>query len=1109
MSLIRSSLLLRTRVLTIALSLFTLLSPAVFAQFDSGTVLGTIRDQSGAVVANVTVTLENVSTGVTSNTTTSTEGDFTFVNVRLGRYRIKTQAAGFQAAQTDGFEVTTAARQRVDVSLKVGQVSESVMVTGAAVLLETDNSTRGQVINPRQIVELPLNGRAYADLALLVPGVRKSLLQNQTETSRDASFNVNGMRSSQNNFMLDGVDNNAYGTSNQGFSNQVVQASPDALQEFKVETNNFSAEYGRAAGAIVNASIKSGTNQIHGSAWEFIRNTKLNAVGFFQPTGGVKPVFQQNQFGASVGGAIKKDKIFLFGDFESFQRVSRTLTYATVPTMDMRAGKFGIPVKNPLTGAVYADGNVPSTDMISFAKTVLSQLPAPTTGDIANNYQSLPRTTIADNKGDIRLDWYLNQKLSTFTRFSYRDADIFSPPPIPGPSGGNANGYIYARNWQLAPGATWSINSNSVLEVRLGVGFTNGGKSPVNLDVDNSVYGIPGLPTNKDFAGGLYTLNMNGGLSQLGRQSSNPQYQNPLVIDPKVNYSRFVGRHTLKTGFEYQMINTEIQDFHPKYGVDNYSGVFSSPTGTASGSLQQQVYAVADLMFGLRSHYELNNYAVDYYRQRMYFYYLQDDFKVNSKLTLNLGVRYEYGTPQWEANNKLANLDPVSQTMIQSKGGDIYGRSLIHPDRNDWAPRVGMAYRLGNKTAIRAAYGVSYIHFNRLGGENLLGYNGPNIIDATIDQVPSQGLCSSTSADPTTCFRPTYMGFPDNFASPDKFRTITTQVRYIPANLRDGYIQNWHFTIQRELTKDLTLDVAYVGSKGTRIMILGDYNQANPNQPGQNIALQSRRPLANFTTIEIAFDGGFSTYHALQTKLEKRFGGGLYALNSFSWSKAIDNASGHLEANNGDNSRANYRDLTHEKGLSSYDQPFNNTLSLIYQLPFGKGRRFALPNAVTNWALGGWEVSLMNTLTSGLPINLTYSPSSQYSVSGLPSYRVNVTGNPVLAEGSRTGNPSTSSQYIQYLNASAVAQPTDPSHPFGNAGRNIARGYPLYQVDCGIHKDFPVLRESWKLQFRGEAFNLTNQTNFMAPSSNLGSTYGRITSTFPARQLQFGLKFLF
>jgi hypothetical protein len=318
-------------------------------------------------------------------------------------------------------------------------------------------------------------------------------------------------------------------------------------------------------------------------------------------------------------------------------------------------------------------------------------------------------------------------------------------------------------------------------------------------------------------------------------------------------------------------------------------------------------------------------------------------------------------------------------------------------------------------------------------------------------------------------------------------------------------VQNWHFTVQRELTKDLTLDVAYVGSKGSRIMILGDYNQAAPNQAGQNIPLQSRRPLSNFTTIEIAFDGGFSTYHGLQAKLEKRFGGGLYALDSFSWSKAIDNASGHLEANNGDNSRVNFRNLPNEKGPSSYDQTLNNTISLIYQLPFGKGRHFSLGNSAVNYIFGGWQTSIMNTLTSGLPINLTYSPSSQFSVSSMPSYRVNITGDPVLPEGQRINGTG----YIGYLNSAAVSQPTDPSQPFGNAGRNIVRAYPLYQVDLGLSKDFPLFSEVRKLQFRAEAFNLTNQTNFQAPANNMGSTFGRITSTFPARQLQFGMKLVF
>jgi Carboxypeptidase regulatory-like domain/TonB-dependent Receptor Plug Domain/TonB dependent receptor-like, beta-barrel len=1083
-----------------ALSLLFACPGLLHAQFESGTVLGTIHDQTGGVVAKCSVTLENVQTGVTASTSTSSQGDYLFVNVRLGRYRVKAEAPGFQSAVTDSFELTTNSRQRVDLSLQVGQVSESVQVTGAAAVLETDSSSRGQVINPQQIVDLPLNGRAYADLALLVPGVRKSMLENQTETSRDASFNVNGLRSSLNNFMLDGVDNNAYGTSNQGFSNQVVQASPDALQEFKVETNNFSAEYGRSGGAIINASIKSGTNGLHGDIWEFLRNTDLNAVGFFQPTGGVKPVFNQNQFGAAAGGRIRKDKTFFFGDYEGLRRVSRSLMFATVPTLDMRAGNFGIPVKNPITGTVYSNGVVPASDQIAFAKTVLSQVPAPNLPGIANNFESLPRTTINDNKGDIRVDQYFGQKLAAFARFSIHNADIFAPGNIPPPAGGNGNGNVYVKNWQVVPGATWTINANSVLEMRVGFHYTEGGKNPIGLGLPTDIYGIPNLPTNPAFTGGLYTLNFTGGLSQLGRQNSNPQYQDPFVVDPKVNYSRSMGRHSLKMGYEFQAINTEIQDFHPKYGQDNYTGLFSNPgTGTLS-SLQQQVFSVADFMFGARNHYELNNYAVDQYRQRMHFAYIQDDFKASSRLTLNLGLRYEFATPQWEDSNRLGNFDPATQTLIQAKAGSIYDRALVHPRYKDFAPRVGLAYRVLNHTVLRSAFGISYIHFNRLGGENLLGYNGPNIVDAAIDQLPTQPLCTANAA-PITCFRPTYMGYPDNFASPSAFNTLTSQVRYIPADNRDAYVQNWHFTVQQQLATNLTLDVAYVGNRSVGLMILGDFNQAAVNQPGQNLTLAARRPYQKFTTIEVAFDGGFATYHALQFKLEKRYSAGLYLLNSFAWSKGMDNASGHLEVQNGDNSRANIRDLPHEKGLSSYDQPFNNTTSIVYELPFGKGKRYSIDNKLENYILGGWQVNLINTLTSGLPINLTYSPSSQFQTSTLISYRPNLVGPPVTPEGQRTVN--------NYLNPASVVAPTDPSQPYGNAGRNIARGYPFYELDCGLHKDFRMWSESSRLEFRAEAFNLLNQTNFMAPASTIGSTYGRITSTFPARQFQFGLKLVF
>src|SRR4051794_16295548 len=327
--------------------LVCLITSAAFAQFDTATVSGVVRDQANAVVTGSKVTLDNVATGVVKTTNTDQNGSYTFFDVKIGRYKLKAESQGFKAAQAEEFTVTVNAHQRVDLQLQVGAVTETVEVSGAASAIETDSSSRGHVINNVAIVNLPLNGRSYADLALLAPGVRKSVLEDGSVSGRDASYNVNGQRSSLNNFLVDGVDNNAYGTSNQGFSSQVVQLTPDSVAEFRVETSNYSAEYGRAAGAVINAATRSGTNIYHGSAWEYLRNTNLNAVGFFKPVGGVKPVYQQNQFGAAFGGPVKKDKLFFFLDYEGLRRVQRALTFATLPTADQKAGRFNTPIRNP------------------------------------------------------------------------------------------------------------------------------------------------------------------------------------------------------------------------------------------------------------------------------------------------------------------------------------------------------------------------------------------------------------------------------------------------------------------------------------------------------------------------------------------------------------------------------------------------------------------------------------------------------------------------------------------------------------------------------------------------------------------------------------------
>lgn len=1082
----------KSHLVAAAAALFVLSVSVVpaFAQFDAAVVLGRIVDQSGAAVPGATVTLTSQTTGIVAATVTNDTGEYQFLNVRVGTYRLEAELSGFAKAVAPSVTVTVNARQRVDLSMQVGGVGETIEVTGSIRSLETDSSDRGQVIGRAQIVNLPLNGRAYADLALLSPGVRRSSIS----ASRDASFNVNGMRSALNNFILDGVDNNAYGTSNQGFSNQVVQVSPDAVEEFKVQTNNFSAEFGRAGGAVINATFRSGTNQFHGTAWEFNRNTALNATGFFRPTTG-KPSLNRNQFGGVLGGPLARDRAFFFLNYEGFRQVQRSVTFASVPTMAQRQGIMGKPVRNPLTGEIYADGVIPQSAITDFARQVLAGLPQPTRPGVSNNFDSLPRRQDYNDKVDVKFDQQLGTASTAFIRFSHRKVDNFEPPALPGEIGSPANAFVEILNQQTAAGFTHTVSPQSLLELRLGVSRTRAGKTALGTGSPNMLeaYGITGLPTDAVFSGGL-TQQSVGGWTSWGNQSSNPQYQDPFVVNTRLNYTWLAGPHSLKTGYEYQRINTEVDDVHPKYGSDSYSGQFSRPAGQSADAA---TYNLADFMVGARSGYGLVNPYVFQLRQRMHFVYLQDDWRATPALTLNLGARYEFATPQWEANNALTNFDPGTRTLIQAKDGSIYDRALVRPDRNNLAPRLGLAYSVNDKTVVRSAYGVSYIHFNRLGGENLLSFNGPHVVPITVAQQPSQGICAPDQS-PITCFRPTQMGYPAGLNEPANFNPLNGRVNHIPSDLETGYVQSWHVTVQRELPGRVMLDVGYVGNRSDHLMILGDLNQARPNANGENTPLQARRPIQGYQFIQTAFDGGKGDYRALQVKVERRYSDGIYLLNSFTWSRARDNASGHLESSNGDNSRVNYADLDSDFGTSGYNQPLNNTTTLIWEVPFGRERRWgANIGAAANALLGGWQLTAINTMTSGAPVNLSYSPAANFSVSGVPTYRPNVTGDIYAADPVYTG----------WFNPANVIIPTDSAQPFGNAPRNVARGPAIYVLDLGLHKTFPLVSQS-RLEFRLEVFNLFNRTNFATPNGNRSSTaFGTITSlaTTP-RQIQLGVK---
>ena len=1115
----------RAQALLVCALLF-LFSGVSFGQFDAASVLGYVRDSSGAVIPNGRVTLTNTATGVVSTTTADGEGRYEFASVPVGNYTVASDASGFQHTQTAPFNLTVNARQRVDLTLALNGATEVVTVSSAASLLETETSSRGQVINRQQVEDLPLNGRSYADLALLVPGVRKSVLENQSTTSREASFNVNGQRSAFNNFLLDGLDNNSYGTSNQGFANEDIPISPDAVEEFRIETDNYSAEYGRAAGAVINVSVRRGTNAFHGGAWEFNRNTALNAIGPFQPSGGVKPTFIRNQFGGKFGGPIFKDRTFFFADYEGTRQITKTFQAATIPTADQRNGIFlnngaPIPLRNPLTGKTYANGIIPAADQTPFARAVLAALPATTISGFSNNYINFPRGTIQDDKGDLRLDHKLSERLSLFGRFSRHQATIFDPSILTGPDGGSSNNNnVHIYNQQIAFGGTYTITPSSLLDARMAVGWNEGGKTPYGLGQPSLLIanGITnGIPTDPRISRTLNGQSISGFI-QLGAQTSNPQFQNPFAINPKVNYTLLHGRQSIKVGYEYQSIATDIDDFNPVYGQDNYSGGFSV-ADASSGSVVSQARNLADFMFGLRSSYQLNNFVIITLKQQMNFMYFQDDIKVLPTLTVNAGLRYELVTPQYTEGNHQANFDPTTNTLIQAKGGSLYNRALVNMPLTNLAPRLGLAYSVSPRTVIRSGYGISYTQFNREGGENLLAYNGPYIVGATISQNnPTQArLCTSDTQDQTLCFRTTQQGYSTSLVSPAAFNPLKVQSRYIPRNNPTGYVQSYHLTVQQQLPGQVVLDVAYVGNHGVHLMVLGDQNQAaaqtlsatcslSPLKTTGCASLQSRRPIGNFAGIEVATGIGSSNYNALQVKLEKRYTSGLYLLNSFTYSRGFDIASGHLETANGDNSRVNLANPSADYGPSGYDQPLNNTTSIIYDLPFGKGRRFGGDAPYLLRALaGGWQATVINFATSGLPVNLTYNVNSNFTVSDLPTYRPNRTGNPL----SGTTHVKTSTALTGYLNPATVSLPTAAS-PFGNSSRNLIRGPIFNELDFGLHKGFDLGAEGRLLDFRAEAFNLANHVNYGAPDGNRSNTtFGSITSAFPARQLQLALKLLF
>jgi len=1151
------------------------------AQYEDGSIVGSIHDSTGAAVSNAAVSVTNINTGLIVKVSANSSGDYEVPSLRVGLYNIEASAPGFAPAEAKNITVSVAGRQHIDLTLKVGQAdTTTVEVSDVALQLETETSERGENVSEYQTESLPLVSRNYSDLLALVTGSRQAptaaTTTAVTSLVRAGSYNVNGERSMFNNFLLDGMDNNAYGESNQGFDNQIIQPPPDSISQFQVVTNNESAEYGRSSGATINVATRSGTNNFHTTLYEFIRNTDLNAYGYIHAISGThtfpKPGFNRNQFGADFDGPIIKNKLFWFLDYEGFRQTLTPTVVLTVPTQNEVNGILAVDVQDPFSpGTYYKAGtsilNSPNASPISkqilgFFNDLPSQCQvAPgsaginaTTGVDSNDCATNAPFTDNADKGDLRFDFQQSDKTSWFLKASDRKETGINFPTLPLPLDGQTNGRIKILDQQIALGYTRLIGANKVLDARLGLSETRAGK--FTLSIGDDAITIPGLPTNPVVAGGLPSTSVSGGFTAFGRQSTNPQWQYPSLLDPKVNFSWVKGKHSLKFGYEYEHIWMQVQDSNPLYGSFTYGKGYSACPATAGAACNNPTAAAdtywADLLFGTTSNYALATYFRAHLLQSLDSAYAQDDWKVNPTLTLNLGLRWEYGSPYSEANNNLSNFDPASVSVLTLtpafqptsnitpySGSGVYGKTLLNPSLGDYSPRVGFAWAATPSIAIRGGYGTSYVHYTRAGSGDILAINAPNALFVSVTQ-PS----TATAAG----YRTVDQGYPVGLAT--NFNPGTDNITYVPKNTEDSYVESYFISVQKSLDKNTLLDIAYVGNHGLKLQGFDNANQGNPslglaNPTNSALGAGFARPYPTWGgLVGTTFDYGditqalnefYSHYNALQIRYEQRMVEGLTLLNSFSWEHSLDNASASLEGNTPSPQDAN--NISADYAQSDYNLPVANVTSLVYEVPIGRGRQL-LPSAnpVLDAIVGGWQISAVNTAQAGTPFNITYTPNSANVVSpqisatyrGANEYRPNrVPGTDVVlchSGHSCLKNEVASNGSIQYVNFGAFTLPATKDansnllSPFGNASRNPGRTPNYYETDFDMNKSFNTPLDGLKIEFRAELYNIFNHTNLYLPASGLGGTLstaasinnpttgGTVTGTFEPRIVQFGLK---
>ncbi len=1050
----------------------------VYAQgAPTGTITGVVKDEAGAVIPDAKITAVHAATSATFHTSANSEGIYGLRSLPVGIYNLTAEKVGFRKFLHPDVPVRVNEEVRLDATLSVGAVSEVQTITGQATTVDTISSTLKTVVDQRRINELPLNGRNPTSLMLLVAGVqpdRTDLLSGTTYPGV-TPVSANGARGNTTNYVLDGGSNNDH------YSNAPNPTpNPDALQEFSVQTNNFSAEYGRNLGAVVNAVTKSGTNQFHGSAFEYLRHHTLNASNFFTP--GRDDGLKRNQFGATVGGPVflpwysGKDKMFFFFSYQGTRQrqlpVDRT---AIVPTAAQRAGDFSSitrQLRNPFTGQPFPGNQIPVSLFNPIAKKIVEDfLPLPS--EAAGRVRFGVPVRFNDDQYLARVDHQVSGSNRLFGRFWISQA---STPPFLNPKN-----YLAQSTGRVWRNTIVSLNDTHIFSPKL----TNNAVFTFNrTNNDNTQIYPPSLASlgaryyNDDFP--QYHLTVSG-YFQINTGDTNTFLRNEFQIADTLRWA--VGRHDLSFGGDYSYGQGDIVN---NFRANGQFGWASSAPFTGDALPDFFLGKFATLVQGIGEYKNT--------RLHMLGLFAQDNFRVNRKLSLNLGLRWDPFFPYTDTEGHLAGFRPGQQSRVyvNAPRGVLYPGDAGFPDGGygvtwlNFGPRIGFAYDLfgDGKSSIRGGYGIFFDH------PNTISTNSP------ANQGPFGTLLSLTGND-VNSFSDPYAGrdnpFPlDRNPSPNVAFPLPHVVFSYDPDFRNPYLQAWNLSVERELFPSYLVRVAYAGSKGTRLAIGRELNPA-VYAPGATTATTNQRRLlapifSNITNIEAT---GNSVYHSMQATLDKRFSHGLSVLASYTWSRSIDDGSENKQTGT---NRINPFNQRFDRGLSNFDHTHRFTTSWLWEVPI----RFS--NRLAESLLGGWNLTGILQVQSGFPFTVS---------SGVDNARTGTGGQrpDQLKDWHLPDDRSRGEKVLRWFDTSAFA--LNALGTFGTAGRNSLRGPGFASLNLGLHKNFPI-RESLKLQFRFEAFNALNNVNPDLPNGNRSSAdFGRITNAGDPRILQFALRVAF